>query len=120
MTPKILNRDDILGANDLQRDRVRVPEWSGEIYVRTLSLEERLQFEAQITDARDSAAGAHRVLVLVAATACDETGTLLFSFEDVASLRKKSWNAVQRVFRAAVKLNAMQRGLDDADGMEAQ
>ena len=40
-------RESIIAANDLKRESVEVPEWGVTVYVRTMTGEERDQYEEE-------------------------------------------------------------------------
>jgi len=44
----MLSREDILGADDLERELVYVPVWRGEVFVSCLTGGERDHFQADI------------------------------------------------------------------------
>ena len=44
----ILSKEAILAADDLPREKVNVPEWGGEVLVRTMSGTDRDAFEASL------------------------------------------------------------------------
>jgi len=103
----MLTRDQILGADDLRRETVAVPEWGGEVLVRTLNGAERDAYEATIIQQRGTNATMNLVNArakLVQRTVIDESGQLLFDEGDVRSLAKKSSAALQRVYDAAARL----------------
>ena len=50
----ILTKEAILAADDLPRETVLVPEWGGDVYVRTMSGTDRDAFESSLI-ARDGA-----------------------------------------------------------------
>lgn len=98
---KYLDRASILAAEDRETESVSVPEWGGDVMVRTITAGERDRWELstqrkKVEDIRGS---------LVALTVCDEEGNLLFSPEDVKELSKKSSAPMQRIFNAAVRIN---------------
>jgi hypothetical protein len=115
---KILSRDAILTAQDLTTELVNVPEWGGDVYVKSLTGSERDAFEGSLlsTDAK----GKNKVTYtnirakLVAKTVCDENGVRLFTDDDIKDLSKKSAAALQRVFEVAQRLS----GLSDEDVKE--
>ena len=45
---KALTRDEILGADDLKTESVKVPEWGGTVLVRELTGAERDEWEASV------------------------------------------------------------------------
>lgn len=106
----MLNREDILGMNDIKIEIVSVPEWGGDVYVRNLSGHERDEFEASIVERR----GKKQTLnasdlraKLAAYSICDENGKRLFSESDVRVLTTKSASSLQRVFEVAQRLSGI-------------
>jgi hypothetical protein len=100
-------RSAILAADDLSLMPVNVPEWGLVIYIATMTVKEREAFEARhIVDkvkwARER---------LIVATACDKDRNLLFTEADIDALSAKNAKACDRLFQAALELNAM--GRDD-------
>lgn len=106
-----LTRDQILNANDLDRELVHVPEWGGKLYVRAMTGAERDKFEASVisTNKRGQTESnfANLRARLVALCAVDEDGEALFRPTDIAALGRKSARALQRVYDAAQRLNGM-------------
>jgi len=101
---KILTKDQILQADDKHTQEVEVPEWGGRVIIKTLSGDERDQFEESIIrgDKRDFKGIRAK---LVALSAVDENGKRLFTFEEAKLLGEKSARALDRVFGAAQKLS---------------
>jgi len=111
---KILTRDAILGAEDLPRELVEVPEWGGCVYVRALTGTERDAFEASVVEQRGKSTKMNLRNIrakLVALTVVDEEGTRLFSDADVKLLGQKSAAALDKLFEVAQRLS----GLRDED-----
>ncbi len=102
-----LTRDQILSADDLKKELVSVPEWGGDVWVRTLTGDKRDQFEALIVEQQtvDALYGSGIRARFAAWTICDEKGNLLFTEDDVAELGKKSSAALDRVFEVCQRLN---------------
>lgn len=106
---ELLNRDAILGADDLQTEDVPVPEWGGAVRVRTFTGEDRDTWEQSLVDIETGERKpqhnfrAH----LVALTAIDDAGNRLFTTEDVAALGAKSGIALDRVWEVAMRLNGL-------------
>ena len=108
----LLDKEQILGADDLPVERLDVPEWGGAVFLRTLTGAERDAFEASYVerdpDGKDPAARLHnfraRYLVRVLA---DAEGHLLFGPDDADALGGKSGKALEKLFAAARKLNGM-------------
>jgi len=106
-----LSRELILEASDLTQAQVDVPEWGGFVKLRMMIGLERSVFEqsmvtVKVDGTREQDLTNVRVN-LVALTAIDEAGNLLFSKDDVARLGTKSSKALNRVFEASTELNAL-------------
>lgn len=106
-----LSRDQILEADDLDREQVDVPEWGGPVYVREMTAAERDAFEAEILDRKsdgevevDLQNIRARLLVRVL---CDEDGDRLFDDADIEPLSRKSGAVMGRLFQVAQKLNGL-------------
>lgn len=111
-----LGRDDILGRDDLPRQLVAVPEWGGEVWVRTLTAAERDAWEASIVGdggARDLGNLRAR---LAARAMCDESGARLFADADAEALGCKSAVALGRVYDVAARLSGVRE--DDVERLE--
>ncbi len=101
-----LDRESILKqAPVLPRELVTVPEWGGDVYVRTLSASERDQLEMQWEKTKR----VHFRARLVYYCACDEQGKDLFREEDVPVLGGHSTSAITRVCDVAFRLNKFTR-----------
>ena len=107
----ILSKDAILAADDLPRETVNVPEWGGEVLVRTMSGTDRDAFEASLLE-KDGRMENVRAR-LVALTLCDLQGDRLFNDSEIAALGRKSARALDRVFSVAQRLNGI--GVDQVD-----
>jgi len=118
----VLTRSQILEANDFpEAVRVPVPEWGGDVLIRSMSASDRDMYEQDLVAARvgDKSSGMKITNVrarLLAFVIVDEEGNLLFSEEDIQALGKKSIVAVDRVFAEAQKMNALTQ--TDVDALE--
>jgi hypothetical protein len=104
----LLNREQILLADDLQTEDVPVPEWGGMVRVRALTAGERDRWEAATyLDAQGGRVQTPEDIraKLVALTCVDETGALMFSLDDVAALTKKNGAAMTRVYAVSSRLS---------------
>lgn len=107
---RVLGRDDILGADDRASERVRVPEWGGVVLVRAMSGEERDAFESSMFTSKGSSRAQNLKNLtarFLAQVIVDEQGEAVFRPEDVARLGTKNARALNRVFKAAQRLNGM-------------
>jgi hypothetical protein len=113
----LLTRDQIFAAPDRKTEVVSVPEWGGEVMVRSLGGDERDAWELGELDARNraekSGAAADRRGLrarLCALCICDEKLEALFSSaDDVERLGAKSAAALDRVFAVAQRLNGLSK-----------
>lgn len=109
-----LSKEAILGADDLPRELVNVPEWGGPVLVRTMSGTDRDAFEASLLDKEGRM---HNVRArLVALTVCDAQGERLFGDSDLDALGRKSARALDRVFSVAQRLNGI--GVQQVDAVK--
>lgn len=104
----ILKREQILSADDLKRESVSVPEWGGEVLVRTMTGAERDAFEAAIGGGKARQVNTANIRArLVALTVVDEAGARLFADGDMEALGRKSAAALDRCFSVAMRLNGL-------------
>ncbi len=106
----LLTREQILSAQDLTTETVAVPEWGGEVRVKSLSGAERDAYEASVmritgTNAQLNLLNARAKLVALAVI--DENGKRMFGDGDVIALAAKSAAALQRVFDVANRLSGL-------------
>lgn len=111
----MLNRDTILAKTQLPTERVSVPEWGGDVFVRMLTGGERDYFESSINDARASGNTNIRAR-LASMTVCDESGKRLFSDSDMPAIAQLSAAALDRVFEVSARLNRLRK--EDIDELE--
>lgn len=103
----MLTKEQILNCNDVKLEKVAVPEWGGEIYVKSISGKERDAVDSFIASAgRGSSYPGFRALLCTYAI-CDETGQSLFTPSDVQALEAKNAVVLQRVFDKALAVNGM-------------
>ena len=102
----LLTKDQILAANDKPTQDIAVPEWGGDVRIRTMSASERDKWESETYGSGTVNTVDFRAR-FVALCIVDDQGARMFSDEDVAKLGEKSAAALQRVFNAAQKLNAL-------------
>jgi hypothetical protein len=110
----MLTKEQILQAKDLPTETVFVPEWGGEVIVRTMSGTERDAFEKSIMDmsGKDAAVNLSNIRAkLCAKVLVDEKGERMFNDREIDLLGKKSASALDKIFFVAQRLN----GLSDKD-----
>lgn len=96
-------RDLIQQARDVEVVPVDVPEWGCRVYLRQLSVRDRLALMQLVTDDN---AGKLSVYCLLY-TLCDEAGTLVFGSDDYDTLAAKNAKVVDRLGRRAAEINHM-------------
>jgi hypothetical protein len=107
-----LSADDILNADDLQREPVDVPEWGGTVLVQGMSGTERDRFESAMLNSqmngvdKDKAMDQYRAR-LAAACIVDESGKRLFQGAAIKRLGEKSAQALTRVAEVASRLSGL-------------
>jgi hypothetical protein len=98
----VLSRETILSrAPELPRELVPVPEWGGDVWVRTISASERDQLEMQWEKTKR----VHFRARLVWYCACDEKGADLFQETDIPVLGAHSTAAITRICDVGFRLN---------------
>jgi hypothetical protein len=107
MKMALLNRNQILEAQDIKTEIVEVPEWGGEVTVKLLTGTERDQFESSVIDDKGKFKKDNIRAKLVLKCVVDEQGNPLFQPADLEALGAKSAAALDRVFSVAQKLNRM-------------
>ncbi len=110
-----LTADEILNADDIKVELVDMPEWGGEVYVRTISGSSRDRFEATVTqNGQKGNSHLHDIRArFCSIVLSDEKGKQLFDAMNIQALSAKSADALQRVMDAGLALNGM-----DPDGIE--
>ena len=98
-----LTKQDILNSQDFELIELEIPEWGGKVYLRPFSLEQRERLEVA---QKNPDATVHSLMGLtVAMSICDEDGNLLFTPDDVDTLKQKSSKAIQDIFSSVTELN---------------
>lgn len=109
----ILNRAAILAANDLATVTVDVSEWGGAVIIRSMTGAQRDAYETSLMT--KDASGRYTIdtenmrAKLVIFTAVDETGTPLFTLDDLPALASKSAAVIERLFVAAQRINGLSK-----------
>ena len=110
----MFSKDEILGCNDLKIEKVNVPEWSTDVYVRTITARQLDAWQEDVKKQRDGKPN-YQASLLVCCI-CDENGKLIFDMSDAEKLGEKSASALNRIFSVASKINAL--GADDVKDLE--
>lgn len=110
-----LDKKSILAVDDVRKEKIHVPEWKGDVFLRVLTGTDRDRFEESYADQKMKA---FRIRFLLLAL-CDEDGERLFSDEEADILGKKSSVVINRLFEAGWKLNAFTQEAVDALGEDS-
>ena len=108
---KTLTRAEILGAQDIKVETVKVPEWGGSVNVQAMTGAARDEYEEQVltTRERDPADGVPKNwrAILVSLTVVDDAGKRMFTPADVEALGAKNGTAMTRVVTVAMRLSGL-------------
>jgi hypothetical protein len=110
-----LSKSSIIAVEDFRLEKVHVPEWKGDVYLRVISGTDRDHFEESYADQKMRAFRIRFLLI----TLCDEGGERLFEDKDIDLLGKKSSVVINRLFEEAWKLNAFTQEAVDALGEDS-
>ena len=115
---EFLSKEDILKQEDLVYEEVECPEWGGKVRIKTMTGLERDNFEASLFEGKTGSEKANlRNLRAKLLSLClvDKEGKRLFGDREVDALGAKSAKALDRLYDAAQKLNAI--GAKDVDDL---
>ena len=115
---KTLTRSEILSADDLKTESVKVPEWGGIVLVRELTGAERDTWETSVvkTNGIKVTIDSHNMRAKLAALSIvGADGKRLFTVKDVQKLGNKSAAALDRVTDAAKRLSRI--GEDELENL---
>jgi hypothetical protein len=113
-----LSKDQIVQAEDRPTRTENVPEWGGEVILRTMSGAERNAYEGDLLrQVGDSYQSDTRYLYGKLLTRCliDDNGDRLF--DNAVELSQKSAKVLSRLFDIAQEMNGLGRqAVEDAEG----
>lgn len=110
MSNAYLSRDAILAVDDVQFEDVEVPEWGGQVRVKSLTGKERDALESSMIVGKGKNANVNLNNLrakLVARSVVDEDGKRIFTDDDIAALGAKSAAALTRVYEVAQRLSGI-------------
>jgi len=99
----VLSKGDVLEAKDLPLEEVYLKEWNGVIYIKPITLEDRIKWEGSVKPEDPSLSG----LTLLIYSACDVNGNLIFTEEDIPKLKKKNATAVVKLLKVARRVSKL-------------
>ena len=111
---KSLSKSDILGANDLKREWVDVPEWGGGVFVTSFSADAKDALEVKLMTASQKGVGFRAMYCALALV--DDMGRRLFTDEEAPMLGTKFAGALDRIFEVVSRLNRIsEKDLEDLE-----
>lgn len=113
----ILDRTKALQAQDLNSERVSVPEWGGDVLVWQMPEKRRNEFDRWNKEQCDKSDYSLFNARLAADTVGDESGATLFTHEDIPALLEKSSVVLRRLASVALRVNRMRKE-DDEDAVK--
>lgn len=107
----ILDKNAILNSDDIVYETVHMPEWGGDVKIKTMSIAEQIEFE-ELSSKKTKESDV--VFNLIYLSCVDEDGNRLFEEQDdIANLKKKSAPAITRLFQKCIDINLItQKELD--------
>lgn len=110
-----LTKQQILEARDIRYVDVEVPEWGGKVRVKMMTGTERDAYEASLYEVKAGPDGKSDIRFnredmrckLLARVLVDEQGRRLFADAEIRTLGQKSAAALERVYKEAQRLNAL-------------
>lgn len=111
----VLDKAAIMAASDTKLEKVHVPEWGGDVYIKTLSGTERDTFEDAYSQEKMKNFRS-RFLTL---TLCDKDGERLFADGEVDALGKKRADIINRLFEKSWSFNAFRNEDVEALGKDS-
>lgn len=107
----LLSKQQIQDVDDLPSKIVNMPEWGGDVKIRTMSAKNRIDFE-KINIANKSEL--ETMIHLIMFSCIDDEGNLLFDDSDFEFLSGKSAKSILKLFQECIEMSTLsQKGLED-------
>lgn len=119
-----LSRAGILAADDIQTERVPVPEWGDEVIVRGLTGDELDAYQASRRQFRNAGTPQQELIFiqdnaragLLVKCLVDEEGNRLFTDQDAGDLGRKNGKVLDRLYDVAARLSGLSN--EEQEAME--
>jgi len=111
----VTSSSEVLGSAGLRREQVHINAWGKSIWMRELTLAERLDFEPVASD-EDKEANMGLFLRMLILSAETPDRQPLFGPDDVEALRQSSGAAIYEAGMAALRINRMT--VEEAEGVK--
>jgi len=116
----LLTKEQILRVKDIETRTVHVPEWGGDVLVRSLSATERDYFESKLVDQSGGKVRANLQNIkarLASMAIVDEDGNRVFTEQEIAILGTKSAAALNRISEAITDMSGIsKKDMDELAG----
>lgn len=108
----LLSKEQILSCEDVNTKEVDMkPYWPGSVKIKAMSIGDQIEFE-RINKKRKDESDA--VCTLLMFCCIDDDGNRLFSEPDLKELNKKSYRAIERLFKECLNFNSLtEKALDE-------
>lgn len=107
---QILNKEQIIAANDITTEVVSAKEWGGDVIIKVMTGSERDAFEASVFEqkGKDLQRNLNNLRAkLVARCLVGEDGNRLFNDKEIDLVGRKSAKVLDKLYEVAVKLNGI-------------
>jgi hypothetical protein len=119
-----LSRDAILAADDIQTEKVPVPEWGDEVIIRGLTGEELDAYQASRRQIRNLGTPQQEMVLiqdnaratLLVKCLVDEHGDRIFTDKDAGLLGMKNGKVLDRLYDVATRLSGLSE--EEQEAME--
>ncbi len=129
-----LSRDQVLRADDLEREEVEVPEWGGKILCRCLTALERSElrelsiadhsvedsYVVTLNDGREIRLRKDYDTHVVVRGTIEQDGSQKFELEDVELLNRKNPKVIERISAVIGRLSALDEEHVDELGKDSE
>lgn len=105
----LLTAAEILAAEDVRLEKVSVPEWNGDVYIRNLTGRALDAYQFSLANDKGELDFTDRRAKLLARCLCDEKGKRLFNEQQIEALSGKSSDVLVRLFDIAEKHNKLDK-----------
>jgi len=99
----LLKKSDILNLDDSDYKTIDVPEWSGEVRLKSMSVAEQIEYEKMQTSEDNN----QLILTMLVLSIVDENNNRMFDKDDIVLLQEKSAHVICSLFKECIKLNSL-------------
>ena len=109
-----VSASDILSAEDFEYDNVPVPEWGGNVRLKSMTADTAIKFTEGLKTPSAQKNSNVKILLL---SIVDDDGHLLFTETQLAELRVKSLKIINMLANRALVLNGMGEEAEKEEGL---